>query len=132
MLISKAIQCTAEGSSMDYIEILTRLGLATLAGGVIGLNRDLHGKPTGIRTLGIVSLGSAMIVIASMNLEYASAPDWSAVSRVIQGVITGIGFLGVGAMVRQSNIEVQGLTPPAPTENLVHDDLEVVLLSRRR
>ena len=48
---------------MDWIEITLRLSAATLIGGVLGLNRDLHGKPTGVRTLGLVGLGSAMVVV---------------------------------------------------------------------
>src|SRR5215813_626195 len=99
---------------MEYLEILTRLGIATLAGGAIGLNRELHGKPTGIRTLGIVGLGSALIVIASMNFDLAEGPDRNAVSRVVQGVITGIGFLGAGVIFRQADThQVQGLTTAA-------------------
>jgi len=99
---------------MDYLDILTRLGIATLAGGAIGLNRDLHGKPTGIRTLGIVGLASALIVIASMNFDLAEAPDRNAVSRVVQGVITGIGFLGAGVIFRQQDThKVEGMTTAA-------------------
>ena len=48
---------------LDWSEIVLRLGVATLAGGAIGLNRDLHGKPIGVRTLGLVSLATAMIVV---------------------------------------------------------------------
>jgi len=99
---------------MEYLEILTRLGIATLAGGAIGLNRELHGKPTGIRTLGIVGLGSALIVIASLNFDLAGGPDHNAVSRVVQGVITGVGFLGAGVIFRQTdNNQVHGLTTAA-------------------
>jgi putative Mg2+ transporter-C (MgtC) family protein len=97
---------------MDDLEILTRLGVAALAGGALGLNRDLHGKPTGIRTLGIVSLGAALIVIASLNL--AGTLDGNEVSRVIQGIITGIGFLGAGVIVHQKdNTVTLGLTTAA-------------------
>lgn len=99
---------------MDYLEILIRLGVATILGGAIGLNRDLQGKPTGIRTLSTVSLGCAAIVIASMNFEAPGPIDWAAVSRVIQGILTGIGFLGVGVIVRPSDpAQVQGLTTAA-------------------
>ena len=45
---------------MDTIDIALRLGAATLVGVILGLNRDLHGKPTGVRTLGLVCLGSAL------------------------------------------------------------------------
>ena len=49
---------------MDTADIFLRLGLAALAGVALGLNRDLHGKPTGVRTLGLVGLASALVVIA--------------------------------------------------------------------
>src|SRR4051812_32134836 len=78
---------------MDTADIVMRLGLAALAGGALGLNRDLHGKPTGVRTLGLVGLASAMIVVAVGHGE-------GDVSRVMQGIVTGIGFLGAGVIVR--------------------------------
>src|SRR3954469_13390927 len=97
---------------MEYLEILMRLGVAILAGGAIGLDRDLPGKPVGVRTLGIVSLGAAMLVIAGNNLS--TTPGGSDVSRVIQGLITGIGFLGAGGIVHQKDSPVTlGLTTAA-------------------
>ena len=48
---------------LDWTEITLRLGIATLAGGVIGLNRDLHGKPIGLKTLAVVSLATAMLLV---------------------------------------------------------------------
>jgi len=79
---------------MDVIDILVRLGLAAIAGAAIGLNRDLHGKPTGVRTLGLVGLASALAVMA---VGHGSSSD---ASRVIQGIVTGIGFLGAGVIIR--------------------------------
>ena len=70
---------------MDTTEIAIRLGVAALAGAALGLNRDLHGKPTGVRTLALVGLASALIVIAVGHGE-------GDVSRVMQGIVTGIGF----------------------------------------
>ena len=87
---------------MEALEAALRLGAATLIGGALGLNRDLHAKPTGIRTLSLVGLGSALAVMA-----VASNGDVNAVSRVIQGVLTGIGFLGAGVIVR--NVDGQGI-----------------------
>jgi putative Mg2+ transporter-C (MgtC) family protein len=49
---------------MDNLDIALRLGAAALAGSALGLNRDLHGKPTGVRTLGLVGIGSALAVLA--------------------------------------------------------------------
>ncbi len=97
---------------MDYAEVILRLGVATLIGAAIGLNRDLHGKPTGVRTLGLVSLGSALIVIAGSHFG-SPAPDPNAASRIIQGIVTGIGFLGVGVIVRRPGRNVHGLTTAA-------------------
>jgi len=101
---------------MDWIEIALRLTAATLIGGVLGLNRDLHGKPTGLRTLGLVGLGSAMVVVAVVNTSPACAADFSAASRIIQGILTGIGFLGAGVIVRGvGTTRVHGLTTAACT-----------------
>lgn len=101
---------------MDWLEIAVRLAAATLIGGIFGLNRDLHGKPTGVRTLGIVGLGSALVVVAWMDPGGPMRSDVSAVSRVIQGVLTGIGFLGAGVIVRGvSQSRVHGLTTAACT-----------------
>jgi putative Mg2+ transporter-C (MgtC) family protein len=100
---------------MHWIEIALRLAAATLIGGVLGLNRDLHGKPTGLRTLGLVGLASALVVVAVVNLRPA-ADDFNAASRIIQGILTGIGFLGAGVIVRGvGTTRVHGLTTAACT-----------------
>ena len=101
---------------MDWIEIALRLTAATMIGGALGLNRDLHGKPTGLRTLGLVGLGSAMVVVAVVNTTPAGAADFSAASRIVQGILTGIGFLGAGVIVRGvGKTRVHGLTTAACT-----------------
>jgi putative Mg2+ transporter-C (MgtC) family protein len=93
---------------MDTLDIALRLSAAALAGGTLGLNRDLHGKPTGVRTLGLVGVGAALAVLA---VSGASGTD---TSRVIQGILTGIGFLGVGVIVRNNEgQQVHGLTTAA-------------------
>jgi putative Mg2+ transporter-C (MgtC) family protein len=92
---------------MDTADIVMRLGLAALAGAALGLNRDLHGKPTGVRTLGLVGLASALIVIAVGHGE-------GDVSRVMQGIVTGIGFLGAGVIIRsEKGKHVHNLTTAA-------------------
>ena len=94
---------------MDIIEIIVRAGAAVLAGAALGLNRDLHGKPTGIRTLALVGLGSAVAVMA-----VSDSHDVSAVSRVVQGILTGIGFLGAGVIIRNNEgRKIHGLTTAA-------------------
>ena len=93
---------------IDWMDIILRLGAATLIGGALGLNRELHNKPTGVRTLGLVSLGSALAVLAVAGDPQAD------LSRVIQGVITGIGFLGAGVILhRPTDSKVHGLTTAA-------------------
>jgi putative Mg2+ transporter-C (MgtC) family protein len=92
---------------MDNAEIAIRLCLAALAGVALGLNRDLHGKPTGVRTLGLVGLASALIVIAVGR-------DSGDISRVMQGIVTGIGFLGAGVIIRsEKGKHVHNLTTAA-------------------
>jgi putative Mg2+ transporter-C (MgtC) family protein len=100
---------------LDCSEIVLRLGAATLAGGLIGLNRDLHGKPIGLRTLGLVGLATATVVVLTATFDGGTkSPD--ATSRIIQGILTGIGFLGAGVIVhRENRFRVQGLTSAACT-----------------
>ena len=102
-------------TELDWSEILLRLGVATLAGSAIGLNRDLQGKPLGLKTLGIVGLSTAAVVLLALQLsEPGKAVD--ATSRVIQGILTGIGFLGAGVIVHESDrLRVSGLTSAACT-----------------
>jgi len=96
---------------MDTLEIALRLGAATLVGAALGLNRDLHNKPTGVRTLGLVGLGAAVVVLA-----VAITGESGAVSRVVQGLVTGIGFLGAGVIIRsEQNRQIHGLTTAACT-----------------
>src|SRR5688500_1713477 len=96
---------------LPELEIVLRLLTAFACGAVIGLNREFQGKPAGFRTFGLVSIGSAVIVIV-MEMEFGTGAD--AVSRVIQGVLTGIGFLGAGVIFRgQSPDQVEGLTTAA-------------------
>ena len=93
---------------IEWLDIIIRLGAAILIGGVIGLNRDLHHKPTGVRTLALVALGSALAVLAVAHDPQAD------ISRVIQGVITGVGFIGAGVILhRPTDKRVHGLTTAA-------------------
>jgi putative Mg2+ transporter-C (MgtC) family protein len=91
-------------------EILTRLLIALACGGVVGLNRDLHRKSAGFRTFALVSVGSAIVAL----LITQTSADPNAVSRVIQGVLTGIGFLCAGVILHQpTSSRVTGLTTAA-------------------
>lgn len=85
------------------LDTIYRLTSATAVGVGIGLNRDLVGKPLGMRTLGLVGLGAAVVTLATIEYHgLADQPD--ALSRVVQGVIqgimAGIGFIGAGAILR--------------------------------
>lgn len=93
---------------------ILRLTLAAVVGAAIGLNRDLRNKPAGIRTIGLVSLSSAMLVLSLHNyaLQLGDAGE-DAVSRVIQGLVTGVGFLGAGVIIRDGTSRVRGLTTAA-------------------
>ena len=92
-------------------EIAGRLGLATLLGAVIGINREWQGKPAGLRTHALVALGGALFTLIGLLL----APgDSSATSRILQGITAGIGFVGAGVILRRPEIQdVQGLTTAA-------------------
>jgi putative Mg2+ transporter-C (MgtC) family protein len=91
-------------------EMMSRLLLALACGAVIGLNRDLHKKSAGFRTFGLVSVGSAIVALVITQTSL----DPNAVSRVIQGVLTGIGFLGAGVILHQpTSSRVTGLTTAA-------------------
>ncbi|HEY0219837.1 MAG TPA: MgtC/SapB family protein [Afipia sp.] len=99
---------------LDWSEILLRLGIATLASGAIGLNRDLHGKPIGIRTLGLVGLATALVVALANPQPIEPGHFSDGTSRVIQGILAGVGFLGAGVIVHVSEHgKVHGLTSAA-------------------
>jgi putative Mg2+ transporter-C (MgtC) family protein len=98
---------------MTLTDAVLRLGAATLVGGAIGLNRDLRGKPAGVRTHALVGLGSAVATSIGTSLLGGDV-DPGAVSRVIQGIITGVGFLGAGVILhRDGGRGVRGLTTAA-------------------
>src|SRR5260370_1124117 len=98
----------------DLAAVILRLGAATLIGAAIGLNRDLHGKPIGVRTLGLVGLASAIAVLAVAPGGGDGVRSVEATSRVIQGVLTGIGFLGAGGIGRGRRT-TSGVPPTTPS-----------------
>ena len=104
---------TAPEDALTWIDVVARLLAATGIGGAIGLNRELTRKPAGLRTHSLVALGSALPTVSALQLGVPSdATHSDAVSRVIQGVIAGIGFLGGGVIVKHGEI-VRGLTTAA-------------------
>src|SRR6478736_6464234 len=87
---------------------LGRLGAATLLGGAIGLERELHGHWAGFRTHIMVALGAAIFVIGGTA---AHGQNIDGPSRVIQGVASGIGFLGAGTILKLGDkMQIKGLT----------------------
>lgn len=102
--------------TLGWLEICLRLGSAALVGAMLGLNRELRGKPAGLRTNALVSLGSALLVMAGIGLSSGmdGKTNVDAISRIIQGIITGIGFLGAGVIIRDAaGTSVHGLTTSA-------------------
>jgi putative Mg2+ transporter-C (MgtC) family protein len=93
-------------------EQLLRLGAAVLIGSLVGLDRDLSGKPAGMRTHALVALGAALITLVSAELL---PPGDGGISRTFQGIITGVGFLGAGVILHPASrtFQVRGLTTAA-------------------
>ncbi|HUJ14656.1 MAG TPA: MgtC/SapB family protein [Thermoanaerobaculia bacterium] len=94
-------------------EIATRVVVATLIGSGIGLDRELRHRPAGLKTHALVALGAATVVAATASMTNIDHPDSAAMTRVIQGVIAGIGFLGGGAILKSGGEMIQGLTTAA-------------------
>lgn len=93
------------------LEMVGRLALAALLGGLIGLEREMHSKPAGLRTYMIVCVGSCLITLVSLYF-WKQEPRTTDPSRVAAQIVTGIGFLGAGAILRYG-MSVRGLTTAA-------------------
>ena len=103
-------ELTAGLNNFGQLErVLLRVIMATLFGALVGLERERAGKPAGLRTHTLVSLGTAIVVLAcstQMSIE--------GLSRVVQGIVTGIGFLGAGSILKLSQEhDIKGLTTAA-------------------
>jgi len=91
----------------EFVRVVSRLTAALLVGALIGYQRERVGKAAGLRTHMLVALGTSLFVIGVV--EFGMGED--AVSRVIQGLATGIGFLGAGSILKiEDNEEIRGLT----------------------
>jgi putative Mg2+ transporter-C (MgtC) family protein len=105
------------GPDLD-MALVVRLLLASLLGGIIGLEREIHGRPAGFRTHLLVSLGSCLFCITSLEFYRlfgnfsGSGPMGVDPGRIAAQVVTGIGFLGAGAIIREK-AAVRGLTTAA-------------------
>ncbi len=89
-------------------DILLRLLLAALIGGIIGIEREASNRPAGLRTHILVSVGSALIMLISLY----GMPERADPSRIASNVVTGVGFLGAGTILRNGNT-IKGLTTAA-------------------
>lgn len=103
--------------SGELLDIAVRMGAALMAGGLIGLERSYHGRPAGFRTHTLVCLASALLMLVTVYESQWFVPQ--AGSRVVidptrmaQGIMTGIGFLGAGVIMREG-LSVRGLTTAA-------------------
>lgn len=98
---------------LSEIEIIKRLILSAILGGFIGIEREVNNRPAGLRTHILVSLGSALIMLISMDglysLDVSRSPD---PARLASQVVSGIGFLGAGTIMREGN-NINGLTTAA-------------------
>jgi putative Mg2+ transporter-C (MgtC) family protein len=103
--------------AQEYFEISFRLVAALLAGGLIGLERSHRGRPAGFRTHALVCLASSLLMLVTVYETHwfpqtASARVIIDPTRMAQGIMTGIGFLGAGAIIKEG-LSVRGLTTAA-------------------
>jgi len=97
---------------MNEWEAIVRTIAALAAGGAIGLERSYHGRAAGLRTYALVSFGSALLVAGGQYELFSHPSESGEVTRIIQGIVTGIGFLGAGVIVKEG-FSVRGLTTAA-------------------
>ena len=96
--------------ALDLTEIALRLAVALAAGAAIGIDREIKKRPAGLQTHALVSIGAALAVLAVV----ASSPSADAFSRAVQGIVTGIGFVGAGVIMQyERERRVEGLTTAA-------------------
>lgn len=97
-------------SSAEFMRIAIRLTAAVVLGGLVGLEREAAGKAAGLRTHMLVALGAALTLVVAYRMDMPE-PDQS---RIIQGLVTGVGFLGGGAILKITDERrIRGLTTAA-------------------
>lgn len=96
-------------SELPDLELARRLLLAAALGGLIGIEREMRQKNAGLRTNMLIALGAALFTVMSIELSDAAGAD---PTRVASQIVTGVGFLGAGAIMRRDG-GVQGLTTAA-------------------
>lgn len=104
----------SEFSDVPDLSTLTRITvrvvLAAVLGGILGLDRERKGRSAGVRTHMLVAVGAALFVLGPLQ----SGMEIGDLSRVLQGIVQGVGFLGAGAiMVRSAQHQIEGLTTAA-------------------
>jgi len=108
------MEALAQGATIG--EVAIRLSAALVVGGAVGWERERMDKPAGLRTHILVSLGSATFVLLGFEVGGHLAPRYGTAgvdpTRVLQGVVGGIGFLGAGAIIKSSG-HVTGMTTAA-------------------
>ena len=110
ILATLAIEFSDLTDPAGMTQVVIRLLLAVVLAAIVGYERERRGSSAGLRTHMMVALGVSLLVVASDQ----SGMDRESVSRVIQGVFAGIGFLGAGAIIKQDTSEqVRGLTTAA-------------------
>jgi putative Mg2+ transporter-C (MgtC) family protein len=98
------------GSGRLLAQVIVRLIVAAFLGGLVGMQRERAHKPAGVRTHILVCLGTAVVVVASAGMGM----QLDGQSRVIQGIVTGIGFIGAGSILKISaEHDIKGLTTAA-------------------
>lgn len=102
-----------EPSAIPFLQIVLRLTAAVVVGGAIGLNRDLREKPAGVRTHALVGLGAALLIVLVERLGGDATIRSQLLSRTLQGIVMGIGFLGAGVILHPGNGRIRGLTTAA-------------------
>ncbi len=97
-------------------DILLKLGIATLIGMIIGLERELKNKPLGLKTCIVIAVSSCMLTIVSINAAYHFPKYYRIMMdplRLPAQIISGVGFIGAGVILRKSNDVISGLTTSA-------------------
>ena len=97
---------------MNEWDVIARIFVALIAGGLVGVERTYHGRAAGLRTYALVAFGSALGVAAAQYDLFGDTRGGGDPTRVIQGIVTGIGFLGAGVIVKEG-FSVRGLTTAA-------------------
>lgn len=103
------------GLSLSEFEkkVILRIAVATIVGGLIGMERELKGRPAGMKTFSLVCIGAAMVMITNEYIINTVSDGNGDIGRLAAQVISGIGFLGAGTIIVTGNNQIRGLTTAA-------------------